>query len=167
MKLTEKVLSELATNYVHLKELELSLGGMEKTKKFLKAIGKGNSSLNKLKLILDNHDVFETEEALYTSDQLVLTTFGELLGNNKISSLESLHIKYLLYYNQPSWQSFMQGVSKNLTLKDLHIFTGTRPLNDDDCIPVAEMLKVNKILKCLELIMKVIWEYLERKLSIL
>ena len=56
MKLTEKVLSELATNYVHLKELELALGSMGETKKFLKAIEKGNSSLKTLKLILDNDD---------------------------------------------------------------------------------------------------------------
>ena len=150
MKLTEKVLSELATNYVHLKELELALASTGETKKFLKAIEKGNSSLETLKLILNN-DENETEEALSTGDQLVLTTLGKLLDTNKISSLKSLYIKYLTYYNPSSWQSFMQGVSKNLTLKGLNIFTGTRPLNDDDCIPVAEMLKVNKTLKSLEI----------------
>lgn len=153
MKLTEKVLSELATNYVHLKELELSLGSMEETNKFLKAIGKRNSSLNTLKLILDNDDEFETDEELSTRDQLVLTTLGQLLDTNtyKISSLKSLHIKYLTHYNPSSWQSFMQGVLKTLTLKDLNIFTGTRLLNDDDCILVAEMLKVNKTLKRLKI----------------
>lgn len=148
MKLTEKVLSELATNYVHLKELELALASTGETKKFLKAIEKGNSSLETLKLILNN-DEDETEEALSTGDQLVLTTLGKLLDTNKISSLKSLHIKYLVYYNPSSWQSFMHGVSKNLTLKGLNIFTSTRPLNDDDCITVAEMLKVNRTLKCL------------------
>ncbi len=150
MKLTEKVLSELATNYVYLKELDLDLANTQQIRQFLKAIKKGNSSLETLKLTLNNYED-ETDEALSIGDQLVLTTFGELLGNNKISSLKSLHIKGLIHYNPSSWQSFMQGVAKNLTLQGLNIFTGTRPLNDDDCIPVAEMLKVNKTLKCLEI----------------
>ena len=148
MKLTEKLLSHVATNYVHLRGLDLVLTSTLEIREFLKAIEKGNSSLETLKLTLNN--TAEDDEEVSIGDQLVLTTFGELLGKSMVPLLKSLSIEYL-NYTPPIWQSFMEGVAKNLTLKALNIFTSTNTLDNDDYIPVAEMLKVNKTLKCLEI----------------
>lgn len=95
MKLTEKVLSHVATNYVHLRGLDLVLTSTLEIREFLKAIEKGNSSLETLKLTLNN--TAEDDEEVSIGDQLVLTTFGELLGKSMVPLLKSLSIEYLNY----------------------------------------------------------------------